>query len=294
MSDHVPAMSRRGWSPFQVGLLLLLTAASIWACLPAWQDILSQATRRADAGYILLAVPVAIYLFWMRRSRLRFVRCRPSLWGTLVTLVGLGLTWYGDEVDMHVARHLGALTTFTGAIIAMTGLEVLRQFAAVFLALLFLLPVPGGVRHAIAIPLQNAAATFTHDMLELIGVASEQKGASLVIRGTPIAVGEACDGMRMVFAMGLVVFAFVFSVAFRPMTRLLLLLLSPLIALVCNILRLVPTALVYGFATPETAAHVHDVFGWLMLPAALAMLFGVVRLLTWLDLPVYRWRMLSA
>ncbi|MDZ4755832.1 MAG: exosortase/archaeosortase family protein [Phycisphaerae bacterium] len=286
-------VARHGWSGFQFGLLAMLMAAAVWSCLPAWNDILYQATNRADASYILLAGPVALYLLWIRRSRLRFVRCRPSLFGPVITLLGLAAFALGDEIDMHIARHVGAVLTVCGAIITMTGLEAVRQFAAVFLALLILIPVPGGLRHSIAQPLQLGAASFTQAVLELIGIASERNGAALVIEGTPIAVGEACDGMRMVFALVLVVFAFVFSVPFRPVTRITLILLSPLVALICNVLRLVPTALVYGYSEPATAQQVHDIFGWMMLPTALVLLLGVVRLMRWLDLPVFRWRMLS-
>jgi exosortase len=285
---------RHGWSGSQIGFMLLLVAAAVWACLPAWQDIILQMTHRSDAGYIALVLPVAGYLFWIRRSRARFVRCRPSAWGPLAVLIGIGLAWYGDERDIRLAQHIGAIVTVVGAILTMTGLEALRQFGAVFLTLLFLVPVPGYFRTRIAIPLQEGATAFTDGVLNLIGIASERHGASLVIRDTPIAVGEACDGMRMVFALVLVVYAFVFSVPFRPVTRITLILLSPLVALVCNVVRLVPTALFYGYAHPDTAQQVHDIAGWLMLPIALVLLLAIVRLMRWLDLPVFRWRMLPA
>ncbi|MBL9149533.1 MAG: exosortase/archaeosortase family protein [Phycisphaerae bacterium] len=284
---------RHGWTGLQLATLALLVAGAVWSCLPAWKDIWLVATQKDDSGYILLAPIVAGYLFWIRRSRLRFVRCRTSLLGPAILVGGYALTWLGDERDIHLAEHLGAIVAVVGAVVTMTGLEVLRQFGAVFLSLLFLLPVPGSVRHEIAGPLQLSAAKFTTGFLELIGVPAIREGAVIRIKDTPVAVGEACDGMRMVFALVLVVFAFVFSVPLRPVTRITLIALSPLVALVCNVLRLVPTSLVYGFADPATAQSVHDVAGWLMLPAALLMLLGIVRLMRWLDLPVFRWRLLA-
>lgn len=282
------------WSATQVGILAALVALGVWSTWPAWTDVWIQATRRSDAGYVLLVPFVAAYLFWLRRARLRFVRCRPSLWGPAFALASVGLSWYGVELDNHLARHLAALTAFVAAVVTMAGPEVLRQFGVVAVALLFLLPVPGSVRQQIARPLQSIAATFTGELLQLIGVDAVREGSVLVIRGTPIAVGEACDGMRMVLALALVVFTFVFSVPLRFGSRLLLILLSPLIALLCNVLRLVPTAIVYGFAPPETAQWVHDLAGWLMLPAALVMMLGIIRLLRWLEFPVYRWRLATA
>ena len=284
----------RSWTAAQVALLGALVAAGVWACWPAWIDIWQQATRRSDAGYVLLVPFVAGYLFWLRRARLRFVRCRPSLWGAAIALCSVGLTWYGAEVDNHMARHLAAVAALVAAVVTMAGPESLRQFAVVAVALLFLLPVPGAIRQQMARPLQLMAASFTGELLYLAGIDAVREGAVLVIRGTPVAVGEACDGMRMVLALALVVFTFVFSVPLRTEMRLLLIGLSPIVALLCNVLRLIPTAIAYGFTSPETAEWVHDVAGWMMLPAALLMLFGVVRLFRWLEFPVYRWRLAPA
>ncbi|MFO0829783.1 MAG: exosortase/archaeosortase family protein [Phycisphaerales bacterium] len=288
------AISRRRWTWPQLALLGVLCVAAIWACWPAWMDIREQAVGRIDAGYILLVPFVAGYLFWLRRSRLRFVPCRPSLVGPMLACAAIALTWYGEEIDNHLARHLGALMALSAAILSLTGLEAVRQFGAVFLSLLFLCPVPGVIRQELTRPLQAIAAGVTADVLELFNVSVIRQGAVLVVRGNPIAVGEACDGMRMVFALALVVFAFVFSVPFRTGTRVLLIALSPVIALLVNVIRLLPTSVAYGVTTPERASFVHDVAGWAMIPAAIVLLLALVRLLRWLDLPVFRWRFLSA
>lgn len=282
------------WTPPQVATLVALVALAIYACWPAWSDIGLQASKRSDAGYIYLVPFVGGYLFWLRRSRLPFVRCRPSLLGPVVAAVAVGVTWHGIERDVHAARHLGAVVAVIAATVTMTGLSGIRQFGVVGLSLLFLVPVPGALRQALAQPLQLFAASFTGEVLGLLGLDIVREGAVLVIRGTPIAVGEACDGMRMVFALALVVFAFVFSVPLRFETRVLLLVMSPFIALLCNVLRLIPTAIAYGFVDADRAQQIHDWAGWAMLPAALVMLVGVVKLLQWLELPVYRWRLAGA
>ena len=167
-----------------------------------------------------------------------------------------------------------------------TGLEPVRQFAPVFAVLVLALPIPGMIRTEIAFPLQGMATTVTHGILELIGVSTIKQGYVLLINGEQIAVGEACNGMRMVFAFGLVTYAFAFSTPLKRSTRIALLALSPLIALVCNVIRLVPTSLIYGYGTAIRAEWFHDVSGWVMLPIALLMLITVLRLLTWLEFPV--------
>ena len=70
-----------------------------------------------------------------------------------------------------------------------------------------------------------------------------------------------------------------------------LLILSPFVALLCNVIRLVPTSMVYGYGSVTAAEQFHDLAGWVMLPIALGLMVTVLRLLDWLELPVRQWRL---
>jgi exosortase len=204
------------------------------------------------------------------------------------------LSWWGEQTDTRAAIHLGAIIALAACAIAMAGLEVVRQFFPAFLALLFLIPVPAEVRKWLAGPLQALAVTVTQEVLDVIGVSTERAGNSIQIAGRSIFVGEACDGMRMVFALALTFFAFVFSVPLRLNARIALLIAAPVVAIACNVVRLVPTALAYAYASAEDAERFHDIAGWLMLPLAIVLLFGLIRFMRWLDLPVFTWRFIQA
>lgn len=285
---------RHAWRWNDLWILGALVAAAVVAFWPAWTDIYLQAARRTDNGYIFLVPVVAGYLAWLRRSRLRFVPRRPSL--TAIPMVALAalLAWWGDGTDTRVAIHLGAIIALLSCAVALAGTEAIRQFFPVCLALLFLIPVPAEVRRWLAGPLQSLAVAVTQEVLDVIGIATERAGNSIQIEGRSIFVGEACDGMRMVFALVLTFFAFVFSVPLRTPARVALLLASPAIAIVCNVVRLVPTALAYAYASAADAERFHDVAGWLMLPLAIILLFALIRFMRWLDLPVFTWRFIQA
>lgn len=286
--------SRSKWGARELWILAALGAASLYAHSAGWHDIYVQASRRADNGYIFLAPVVAGYLVWIRAPRLAFVPPRGSLWGPLLAIVSIGLALAGAELDLRVAVHGGAVVGLAACILTLAGPASIRHFAPAFLALLFLLPVPGEVRRWISAPLQDFATSVTHDLLLLLGSNAEREGNVIAINGVRVFVGEACDGMRMVFALALTVFAFVFSVPLRTPARIVLLLASPLIALLCNIARLVPTAIAYAHWSAEDARKVHDIAGWLMLPLAILLLLLVMRFMRWLDLPVLTWRFLQA
>jgi exosortase len=287
-------MTQRSWSVRDIWVLGILLAASVYAFRSGWLDIHVQASKRVDNGYIYLVPFVAGYLAWIRWPRAKFVPPEPSLAGLAFALSAAGCAWIGEEKDLRIALHLSAVLGVVACFVSLAGLRVLREFAPAFLALLFLMPVPGEVRKWIAAPLQDFATGFTFESLLLLGIAVVREGNVLVINGTQVFVGEACDGMRMVFALALTVFAFVFSVPLRAPARLVLLAASPLIAIVCNVARLVPTAIAYAYRTPEEALQVHDIAGWLMLPLAIVLLLGMIRFMRWLDLPVLTWRFLQA
>jgi exosortase len=130
-------------------------------------------------------------------------------------------------------------------------------------------------------------------MLELIGVNAIRSGNVIIINGEQVAVGEACNGLRMVFALTLVVYFVAFSLPLKAGTRAFLLLASPLIAIICNVIRLVPTSLIFGYGNNEVAQHFHTLAGWVMIPVAMGMLFGLLRAIRWLEFPVTQLRLAS-
>jgi len=282
---------RRSWSAGDLALLTVLVLLSIWTVRFALLDMLDRAMSDVEQSHILLVPFVSGWLIWLRRSRLRFVRYQPNLYGPILVAASWVLIWFGFHEGFLVFQHIGAITLIVGALISMTGLTIVRQCLPAFLVLVFIIPIPKSISQIIAQPLQTMATVVTHEFLNIFGVASVRSGNLLEIHGQQVAVGEACNGMRMVFALALVVFAFVFSTPFKFSTRVLLLVLSPLVALVCNVIRLVPTSLIYGYGDPDSAEMFHDLAGWLMLPVALMLLLGVLKLVRWLQLPVMSWRL---
>ena len=284
----------RGWSRERLLLMATMTGLVVWWGRRALEDIYAFASGQTDNGYILLAPAVAIYLAWIRRSRLQFVRYRPTLMGPLLVAAGVLASDWGDENGVQLLWHGGVLLALLGCVLSMTGWELVRQFAPAIIAMSFVVPIPGRVREALAGPAQDFSVATAHMMLELVGFDAIREGSIIVIEGQPVAVGEACNGMRMVFALALVVYAFVFSIPFSMGTRLFLVAAAPIVALACNVIRLVPTSIAYGWFDQTLAEQIHDVGGWLMLPLALLMLMGIVKLLRWLDLPVMNWRLVPS
>lgn len=280
-------MSMDGRGRFTDGVLLaLVVLLAIGAQHTLWFDIYRSAARDGEHSYILIVPLIAAWLFWVRRQRLRLATPERTLLGPLLIVLSWGFGEWGYENAVRVAEHLGAVGMIYGAALSVLGVPFFLKFAPAILSLLFLIPVPGMIRQQIAIPLQEISARITFLILDLFGTPVSHMGNVLTINGQDVAVAEACNGMRMAAALAVVSYTYVFSVPLRQGVRILLVALSPIIAVLCNVIRLIPSVLLYGYASSDTAEIFHDISGWAVLGVALLMLWGVASLLRWLEVPI--------
>jgi exosortase len=279
-------LGRMGWTPARVWVALLLVAGGVLSTLDAWTDIVHIVGRDDEASQVYLAPVVAAWLFWIRRDRLRGYVPGSTWIGPVLVAAGWVLHRVGDLQLYQSMWHFGAVVVVCGCFLSVAGGGFLYRFLPVFAALCFLVPVPGRVRQSIAVPLQSVSANVTQELLDMIGMQVERSGNLLRVNGQDVMVAEACNGLRLVFSLVIVSFAFAYGVPLRNWVRLLVVAVSPVTAVVFNVVRLVPVVWVYGHFPSETGAFVHDVSAWMMLPLAFLTLLGVMRLLRWAQVPI--------
>lgn len=281
-----PTTGSSWWLRHRVLLTLALMVLAVFACRDAWMDIVRIVQKDDEASHILLVPLVFARIAWVRRGLLKDWQSTISLWGIAIAFAGVGFWLYGNIKAMQVVWHFGAILTLVGAFVSIQGLAIVRRLWPAFLVLLFLMPMPGTIRHPLALFLQNVSAQATEVVTIALGFDVARNGNLLIINDYPVGIAEACNGMRMVSMLILVVFAFIFSENVRPWVRILLIALATPLAIVCNIIRLVPTVVAYGYFSPELADQMHDWLGWVMVIASYFMLMGMLWLMRWLLLPV--------
>lgn len=280
-----------GWTPWHVVGAVFMACVGIAATWGSWVDIFNFALRDEEASHIFLVPIVAGWMAWVRQTRIRYCAPRGQYIGPIIVVAGWAIYGVGYNHAIQALWHLGAVIVVLGCILSVLGRNVLFRFLPAFAVLIFLVPVPGTIRQQISNPLQTATAAGTQAVLETLGVPIERSGNVLSINGTAVAVAEACNGMRMVFALILVSYAFAFSMPLRNLVRVVVLLASPLAAIACNVMRLIPTVWLYGYSSDRLANAFHDISGWLMLPIAFLILLGIVRVLRWALIPIARFNL---
>src|SRR5688572_28843140 len=234
------------WTRWHVIGAVAMATLAVCTTFSAWRDIYEIAAGDEENSHIFLVPLVAFWMVWVRRMRFR--HCRPS--GTIVGPVLVACGWIigslGFQHGYQVLWHGGAVLVLHGCVLAVLGKNVLFRFFPAIAVLIFLIPFPTRVRQDIAIPLQGWTAEISQTMLGAIGIDTEVYGNVLSINGTDVTIAEACNGLRMVFPLILVSYAFSFGMPLRNSVRFLVLLASPLAAILCNVVRILPTVWLYG------------------------------------------------
>lgn len=290
--DPLPTLaveaSTRGWTAGRLGMAVLFVGAGVLATRGAWDDILHIALRDEESSHVWLVPLLAGWLAWIRRKELSTLQPSSDFWGPILVALGWAVSHWGFYGARQSPWHFGALLVVLGCLTTVVGSRVLRSVWPAVLVMVFIVPVPGMVRQQISIPLERATASVTTTLLGLAGAPVSRSGNQILINNYPVTVAEACNGLRMIFPLFLIVYVFCFTLPLRSGVRWLLLLTSPLCAIACNVVRLLPTVVLFGYASKDVADKFHDYSGWPMVSIAFLVLMGVVKLMQAFKLPVMK------
>ncbi len=259
-------------SPRVAAGLAAVTAALLWSLWPGLKDLWTIWNRSDEYSSGLLVPLLAAYVLWCRRDEFKDLLPRPCLWGLVLLVLGQGLRIFGLYQLYGSAERLSVVVTIWAVALALGGWGVVRKVWPVLAFLVLMLPWPNRVQTAITLPLQSWSTSSAVFGLELIGYDVVREGNVIHIGDTSVAVAEACNGLRMITAF-FVITGLVVLLVRRPWWEKLIVLLSSVpIALICNTLRLAVTAVAFTVLKGDRWQQVfHDFGGYAMMPLALAI-----------------------
>jgi len=265
-----PKARRRRWV---IGLLIVASAVSVlfWAYWFTIADLFKEWRRDDDYSVGQLVPLVALYLLWRRRRDLAECSIAPCWWGLGLILLAQAARFYGLVFLYESAQRYALVLTVIGLVVFLAGREVFRRTFWVWLFLFLMVPLPGRVHNAISGPLQTLAAKGAVFLLEVFGVVVTREGHVMMLNhSVPIAVAEACSGLRMLTAF-VVVAATMAFLADRPRWQKAALVVSSVpIAIASNLVRLCVTAVLYLLVSSKVAEwFFHDFAGLAMMPLAI-------------------------
>lgn len=269
-------------------VVLLLLAVTGWAYWSTISDLFTEWQSNEDYSAGQLVPLVVVFLAWRERKSLARCTLRPCWWGGMaLLLVALAARMYGLLFMFESAERYSLVLAIAALVLLVAGWQVFRRLGWILLILSLMVPFPGRIHNMISGPLQRLASNGSVFLLEAFGVRVSQQGNVLMLdRRIPMAVAEACSGLRMLTAFVMVA-AFIAYMVKRPRWQKGVLFVSSIpVAVMCNILRLTVTAVLFMAASSEVAEKFfHDFAGLVMMPAAVLLMFGELWLMDMLTVP---------
>jgi len=259
-------------------------AAILWSFWPQWQDLWAIWQRSDEYSAGMLVPGLAAYVLWCRRSQLKDIAIQPSAWGMVLLILSQVIRFYGLYHMRSFVERSSVVLGIMGVVLWLAGKGLFGRVLTVLLFLFLMLPLPQGLHSRIALPLQGWSTASAVFGLELLGYDVVREGNVIQIGQTSVAVAEACNGLRMITAFVIISGMLALLVNRNWWEKLIMLVSSLPIALVCNTTRLIVTAIAFTLITgPGWEKAFHDLGGYAMMPLAVAILLAelwVMRLLT--------------
>lgn len=278
--------------PWRVGLGAVL-AATGFAFAGVLGQLLHLWATNADYSHGFLIVPFAGYLLWVRRDQFPNRISWPDSWGLPFFAAAAGLLVAADRVNIakEWVQAFALAVCLAGTVVMFCGRWRGLRWAGPSLGfLLFAFELPHAVYTGLGLKLRDVATAGGNFTFQTLGLPSYAEGNRIVIGETVLEVAQACSGLSMFLTFIALACAIAAMARTRPwIDRAVIVATAPFIAVVCNVVRIVVTGLVYhaGWTRLGDAA-VHDLAGWLMMPLALGLTWLVVRGMDWVIEPVDR------
>ena len=225
-------------------------------------------------------LPIAVYLLWYHREKIRHARKAPSNLG-LVWLV-LGVAAFVAAIRMIDPRT--AIIAFPliiyGSVLFLWGREVARVFVFPCLFMLFLVPVGGFVQGTVS--LQLLVSDSVKLLSSFIGVHIEKVGTTLrALDGSfNFDIAEGCSGIRSLMAMTTLSALYVHFTQRETWKQWVIFAASIVFALIGNVGRVFSVVVVARFISEKIAGGLyHDYSGFVFFPIAVGAMLGFAKLL---------------
>ncbi len=280
--EKKPANRLIAASDLCVNLKAVTSITAILACgiVYAWWPTLSWAEMawrlEPDYSHGYLILPLTCVLLWLRQDTFPGIRehCEPV--GLLLIAVSIMMRIAGRLLYMDFLDGYSLIPLMAGLVWFLCGLPALKWAAPAIAFLILLVPLPYRFETGLSWELQGIATGLSTAFLRVLGLPAISEGHTIWVGENQLMVAEACSGMRIFVGMIALAAFWAATVKRCWVDRFILLAAAIPLALLVNATRITVTGVLYGwFPTPSARQIIHDWSGYLMIPLAAALLWGL-------------------
>lgn len=223
-------------------------------------------------NHCFLVIPIAAYLAWDRRDRLRNLAAEPM---PLAALAGipLALAWLlAERLGIMEGRQLIAMSFLELLALAVLGPRLWWVLCGPLLYLYFLVPFGAFLTPK----LQDFTTVFVQHGLDLLHIPAYITGYTIEIPEGTFYIAEACAGLRFLIAS--IAFGCLYALLMyrSPWRRVLFIAASIVVPIIANGIRAVGiVALGHLLGSAQAAATDHILYGWIFFSLVILLLIAL-------------------
>lgn len=194
-SEPSPSQNRLAvWAVF-----LALLAATYYPTLKWMVERWDEKESYMAHGWLI--APIALYLLWQIRGRIRETPWKGSRSGFFLLAFALLLNVVAGLADVSSISGITLVLALAGFVLLQRGWAMMRRVWFPIFFLLFMVPPPEFIISSMNFSLKLTAADFATGLLNLAGIPAIRQGSNMVFGDERLAVGDVCSGLRSLLAL---------------------------------------------------------------------------------------------
>jgi exosortase len=268
--------NNRTWRRTVIILVVVTLLAVMWSYWSTFGELADEWALNPLYSHGYLVPAFAAVLLWLRRDRAPAMPLQPSWWALAFLAVGCVMRLGAAYFYFAWPDRISLLFMLFAAALALGGWAAVRWVWPSIVFLVFMLPFPGFVENNLTRPLRHIATLASTNVLQTMGFFAQADGNVIVLSEAELGIVEACSGLAMLSTFVALTVGACFVIQ-RPFWQKLVIVLSSVpIAVLCNVVRISATGIFMEVADSDFAHRFHHQFhdgaGWLMMPLALVLL----------------------
>lgn len=263
--------ARRNW-PALIALALMFVL--YWDTMRWWYKEWMKDESYYSHGPLVL--PIALFMVWSIRAKLKEAAVRPSLWGLLPILFMVPMYILGRK-DGHSALTSAAfMGMLIGAILLIYGPKITKLLLFPTLFLIAMIPLPSFVLDDVTGPVQRASANGAYYVLKVMYPETVRNNVvDIRMPSWEFKVAVECSGFKLLISLLTFTAFFAYMLEGQFRRKLALFIFAGPFAVFINILRVVMIGLAGEWFGEEAGHAFHDYSGYVVLIIAFVILFKI-------------------
>lgn len=263
-------------------LWISLAGTFVFVYFPVLRGLIHLWSTSEDQSHGFFIIPLALYITWLKKEKLRNTPLLPSAWGGVLVLFALGIYLFARFADIATVAAYSLPPLAAGVVIYLFGFRIFRACLFPIALLVFMMPIPEQIYTSLTNPLQIIVSICSVWLASLAEIPIYRSGNVIQLPDRTLQVVAACSGLRSLTTILTLTSVFGYLTLKGNLLRGILFISSIPTAIMVNIIRVFAMIIAFHyFKFDLTTGTVHTVFGLIIFLLALkivAMTKGVLSL----------------